>query len=131
MQTRETADSALKLIVAAFATICVILMATPKTSAEGKGPCAEDVVKFCKDVKPGEGNIVKCTKEHAQELSPGCKESLVETKQKIQEFSEVCSEDFNRLCKDVKPGGGRVIKCLKEHQQELSPNCKAKMSSAK
>ena len=37
------------------------------------GPCKADMEKFCKDVKPGEGRIVKCMKEHEAELSEACK----------------------------------------------------------
>jgi hypothetical protein len=111
------------------AALCFGLGTGKNVFAENKGPCADDVAKFCKDVKPGEGNIAKCLKEHAAELSPGCKDSIVEAKQKIQEFTEVCGNDLKKFCKDVKPGEGRGLKCLKEHEQELSPACKAKMSS--
>jgi hypothetical protein len=27
----------------------------------------------------------------------------------------------------VKPGGGRILKCLKEHESELSPACNEKL----
>jgi hypothetical protein len=35
-------------------------------------------------------------------------------------------KDKERLCKDVKPGEGRIAACLKQHESELSPECKAK-----
>ena len=38
--------------------------------------CAEDVKKFCSDVKSGEGRIVRCLKQHAQELTLGCSEMM-------------------------------------------------------
>jgi hypothetical protein len=38
--------------------------------------CAEDAKKFCTDVKAGEGRIVKCLKQHAQELSQGCAQMI-------------------------------------------------------
>lgn len=38
-----------------------------------------------------------------------------------------CSEDIASFCKDVKPGGGRIISCLKKHEGELSPVCKDKL----
>jgi len=31
--------------------------------------------------------------------------------------------DIPALCKDVKPGDGRVMACLRDHRQELSPAC--------
>ncbi|HTP65184.1 MAG TPA: cysteine rich repeat-containing protein [Geobacteraceae bacterium] len=39
-------------------------------------PCKEDVQKFCSDVTPGEGRVIKCLKEHEQELSQSCQEAL-------------------------------------------------------
>ncbi len=35
------------------------------------------------------------------------------------------------LCKGVIPGGGRLLRCLKEHENELSPDCKAKLTQPK
>jgi len=35
-----------------------------------------------------------------------------------------CRADADRLCKDVKPGGGAVARCLKEHEPELTPECR-------
>jgi hypothetical protein len=34
-----------------------------------------------------------------------------------------CKEDVDKLCKDVKPGEGRMLECLKTHQSEVSPKC--------
>jgi Golgi apparatus protein 1 len=34
--------------------------------------CRADVKTFCKDVKPGEGRIAECLKQHKGELSPDC-----------------------------------------------------------
>jgi len=34
--------------------------------------CADDVKKFCSDVKAGEGRILQCLKRHGQDLSQGC-----------------------------------------------------------
>ena len=31
----------------------------------------------------------------------------------------------------MKPGGGRIVKCLEEHEKELSSECKAKMTGQK
>jgi hypothetical protein len=54
----------------------------PAEGAEGKGrsgmkkACAEDAKKLCSGVKPGEGRIARCLRQHAQELSPGCVEMM-------------------------------------------------------
>lgn len=38
-----------------------------------------------------------------------------------------CEEDIEQFCKDVRPGGGRILSCLKKHEGELTPVCKNKL----
>ena len=35
-----------------------------------------------------------------------------------------CAADAQKLCAGVQPGGGRIVACLKEHQDSLSDRCK-------
>jgi hypothetical protein len=43
----------------------------------------------------------------------------------------VCKNDVDKLCKDVQPGEGRILECLKTHQKEVSPACATKMKQVK
>ena len=43
-----------------------------------------------------------------------------------QQGDKPCQADTEKFCKDVNPGEGRIIACLKEHQAELSADCKIK-----
>jgi hypothetical protein len=43
---------------------------------------------------------------------------------------EACAQDIKRLCKDTQPGAGRIVKCLKEHEAELSSECKSHFTAA-
>lgn len=36
----------------------------------------------------------------------------------------VCRADYERLCHDVQPGGGRIKACMKEHLSQLSEDCR-------
>ncbi len=117
-----------QLTVLAFVAFCVsFLIGTNAFAADKSKPCAEDVSKFCKDVKPGGGAIVKCLKEHEKDLSPSCKETL----KTAQEKPKPCAEDVSKFCKDVKPGGGAIAKCLKMHEKDLSPSCKETLENKK
>ena len=40
-----------------------------------------------------------------------------------------CAEDVKQLCAEVKPGGGRVQRCLKENTAKLSPACNEKLAA--
>lgn len=36
-----------------------------------------------------------------------------------------CRDDQQRLCADVKPGGGRIMECMRSHLADLSDACRA------
>jgi hypothetical protein len=44
---------------------------------------------------------------------------------------QACRADFSKLCSGVKLGGGRAAECLKQHESELSPDCKTAMAGTK
>lgn len=58
------------------------------------------------------GSAGKGSEERGRGLHPGRK---------------ACAEDVKKLCSGVKPGEGRIAQCLKEHVQDLSPNCAGTM----
>ena len=41
-----------------------------------------------------------------------------------------CSADLQQFCAGVQPGGGRMLACLKEHRDQVSPACKQAVKSA-
>ncbi len=90
--------------------------------------CKPDIEKFCKEVKPGEGRILQCLKENHDKLSGECKQTMAEAKEKMQEkmkeAQEACKEDVEEFCKDVQPGEGRIMQCLKKHEEHISKKCK-------
>lgn len=42
-----------------------------------------------------------------------------------------CRAEAQKFCKDVKPGGGRVLQCLKTHENDLSPGCRERMAEGR
>lgn len=103
---------------------CLSLAAVASAAEERGRPCADDAAKLCKDVQKGGGRIAKCLKEHKDELSPACKENIAKAREEIKEAKDACHDDVQKVCKDVQPGGGRIVQCLKQHEGELSPACK-------
>jgi len=97
-----------------------------------KNPCKADVEKFCKDVEPGEGRIVKCLQAHRQDLSGACKavnEKAGAAKAKKEKaggkFEQACGDDVEKFCSEIESGGGRVMGCLRKNSDKLSASCKA------
>jgi Golgi apparatus protein 1 len=97
---------------------------------ENQHACRADVQKFCKGVRPGGGRIVICLKQHESELSSGCRERIAEAKEEGKELAAACKPDAEKLCKGVQPGQGRVASCLKQHQDQLSGECREKIAEA-
>jgi hypothetical protein len=98
------------------------------SAAQTARPCRDDAAKLCPDVKPGGGAMARCMKEHSSELSPACKDNIAKAKKKVQEFKEACKDDAAKLCRGMKQGGGKIMQCLKQHEDELSAACKEKVA---
>ena len=99
-------------------------------AGKGRGPCAEDAKKLCAGMEPGGGRIARCMKEHEAELSPACQSQMKAAKERIEQVREECKADAQKFCEGIKPGGGRIIACLKGHQAELAPACAAEFNRA-
>ena len=94
--------------------------------------CKGDVDQYCKDVKPGQGRIGKCLKQNEAKLSPACKEQMAQAHEqmqhmhkRMQEVEQACTGDVEQFCKGTHPGGGRLLKCLKQNEGKLSEGCKS------
>ncbi len=81
--------------------------------------CRPEMDKFCKDVAPGQGRILKCLQEHDADLSAKCRAYVNTASQYV-----ACLDDILRLCPGTEPGGARGMKCLRTHQGKLSAECK-------
>jgi hypothetical protein len=109
-------------------------MSTPvNQKGHGGGACRDDMQKYCAEVKPGEGRMKDCMKQHEADLSQGCKDQMVKMTAKMQEkaaeMKKACQADLDQYCKDVTPGEGRDIACLHAHNDKISAGCKGFMKS--
>ena len=92
-------------------------------ASEGN-PCMPDIKTFCKSVKPGEGRIARCLKQHENELSEAWRDYRAGLKERAKAGTQACEADMAKFCKSVKPGEGRIVQCLKQHENELSEACR-------
>lgn|SRR4030066_853422 len=112
------------LLIVSLLLIAVASMAYAQ-DIKRQGPCKADIEKFCKNIKPGQGRLAKCIKAHEKDLSPACKNRTETDREKLPAFIKACKPDTDALCRGIKPGDGRLIKCLKENKSLLSIPCKA------
>ncbi|HOI17061.1 MAG TPA: cysteine rich repeat-containing protein [Geobacteraceae bacterium] len=92
-------------------------------------PCMDEIEKFCKDFQPGEGKIVQCLRDHDRELSASCRDKVKVVVRRLEKAKCICAKDIEKFCAGVKPGGGRLIQCLKPHMDELTPACREELQS--
>ena len=93
--------------------------------------CSEEISKYCQGIKPGGGRLLACLKEREKELSTDCREKVAEIEKRLEEAKEICAGDTEKFCKGIQPGEGRIARCLNEHIQEISPNCREKVRGLK
>jgi Cysteine rich repeat len=56
--------------------------------------------------------------------------SPLSPRQQAMALRSSCGGDFHKFCSDVQAGGGRAVACLRAHAADLSPACRAALSSA-
>jgi hypothetical protein len=55
---------------------------------------------------------------------------LATAQQIPQELERACRADYQRLCRGVFPGGGRILQCLRDKAAQVSDPCKAALAKA-
>ena len=109
------------------ALIGVLALGSPPLKAQDMpGPgkaCKSDREKFCPGLKPGDGKLGACMKEHAAELSPECAAAVEAGKQARKAIHENCKADIAKFCADATKEHGAIGKCLEGHASGLEQPC--------
>jgi hypothetical protein len=107
----------------AFSLMTMPAAAQAGFTAAQREACKADYEKFCKDVAPGGGRIVKCLRDRSAELGHQCRAVVAEVAAH-RTAREACEADYHRFCGSVTPGGGAVMKCLRERESQLEAGCR-------
>jgi hypothetical protein len=59
-----------------------------------------------------------------------CASQAVFAQELTAEQRNACTGDFEKYCKGVVPGGGRIIACLAKESDKLTPACKKVLEAA-
>jgi hypothetical protein len=113
-------------LLAAVFTLACVFVSIP-SDAQFAGPCAETVTKYCKDVTPGGGRIIKCLNDHRDDQSIACKDWLEDQNKSLKELNTACTEEIARLCSFDKPDSVRIYRCLEDNYVALKSNCRDKL----
>lgn len=48
-----------------------------------------------------------------------------------QTARQACAANYRQFCQGVQPGGGRVLACLRQNGDKLSPDCRQALENAR
>jgi len=112
------------LLSSSLATSFLAIAEQDGTVTPSGQSCRAEIQKLCGNAKAGDGHYRQCIEQQHDALSPACRQQIAEHKDRIQKKAEACRADVEQFCKDVEPGGGRVVRCLKQNENKLSPACR-------
>jgi hypothetical protein len=94
--------------------------------------CREDMERLCADVQPGGGAKIRCLKSHEDQLSDACRAQMAAHTQQGPghggKVLQACGDDAKRLCTGQEPGTVGILRCLRQHEADLSSACRDAMS---
>jgi hypothetical protein len=129
----------INLAIMAAALLYAGLMFGTDASAADKSACSADIAKFCQNIEPGMIALMDCLEKHESELTAACKEyeatmggGRVERRERVQQqtqFRQACLNDMTKFCNDANPTQGGILRCLKDHEKEISVSCNESMKA--
>lgn len=100
---------------------------TINTSVRG---CGADIKQFCNGLGKNAQKVFMCLAAYEDQLSPKCKQGISEATMAIKtsaaalDYSLVaCEADADKHCLAVQPGEGRMLRCIKANQAQVSSQC--------
>jgi hypothetical protein len=126
----------MNLAIMAAGLLCAGLIFGTNASA-AENACSEDIAKFCQNIEPGRTALLDCLEQHENELTAACKAQeatmegrrteRMETARQAIKFRQACQNDMARFCTDANPAQGGMLKCLNDHEKEISVSCSESM----
>lgn len=118
----------MKFPLAATALAALLAVNASTTLAQDAPPtvaqaCKADRQKFCADMKPGDGKLAACMKQHEAELSPECAAARKELADARRNIRLSCKADTDKFCADAARQPGGLVKCLEGHASEIGEAC--------
>ena len=116
-------------IILSAVLACMALALTAQ--AQLAGPCAETIAKYCADVTPGEGRVMKCLNDHRDDQSIACKDWIADQQKSLKELNSACFEEISKLCSSAPPDSIRIFRCLEDNYVGLKLDCRNKLREIK
>ena len=76
--------------------LCITVIFSSDILAAGKNPCSRDIVRFCKNANPENNGIIRCLKDHENELSQACRNYEMKLEGRSGERREPIKEESGK-----------------------------------
>jgi Cysteine rich repeat len=86
--------------------------------------CAADFQRYCRDVLPGGGRILRCLSRHVDLVTQPCFQALTAWGLTAVNAFKMCLPDVAALCPQVPPHSGPALACLQQNVDKLSKDCR-------
>lgn len=118
-----------------------------------RASCRADYQRLCSSISPGGQASLSCLQRNLSALSGACQSAVgaigrapgsssapatrtapataaAETPAPGRgRFVAACGTDVQSFCRDIPPGQGRMLRCLRENGPSLSPGCRDSLAS--
>jgi Cysteine rich repeat len=100
--------------------------------------CETELKTYCSQVIPGQSRLLACLYANGEKLSGQCETALYQAASVLDRaigtvayLADQCRNDIDSLCASVSPGQGRIVQCLADHKDALTPSCTQAFSTAR
>jgi hypothetical protein len=112
-------------VAGTLAALAVGCPAASRAAGEVGTPCRAEQQRVCGHAP--KGTFKTCLRQQADRLSPECRlpeDDAASRSTGGGRLGIVCRAEIEKWCGDVQPGRGRMYRCLREHESELSLECR-------
>jgi Cysteine rich repeat len=92
--------------------------------------CETELGAYCSQVIPGQSRLLACLYANGEKLSRQCETALYQAASVLDRalstvvyLADQCRNDIDSQCASVSPGQGRIVQCLADHKDVLTPSC--------
>jgi hypothetical protein len=119
------------MVIVPAAVVLIMLPEVTPGCAQELNPCTKDFKKYCSDVTPGGGRLVRCYEEKKDKMSAACVSWAESAKANADTVQAACADMINARCISEKGDPFRMLDCLQSNYSDLSMECRVKLNEFK
>ncbi len=93
-------------------------------SHPAKNACKADYEQYCQYAAGDKRAIARCMKKNESQLSTQCRTAIKHAQARFRKLLQACQHDVQQQCADVQSGNGRIFRCLQQHEDTISTQCR-------